>query len=103
MHCAVYAGVAIRLDVPPRVFRLSSGGTFRLWHPASATGILSEPPNPPHPNCEVFVIRAVIPFLLLTVSPLPAQQPAPLQPPLERLKSDIERITRSVDASWGVY
>ena len=37
----------------------------------------------------------------LPVSGQPAPQPPP--PPLERLRSSIERITRSTDASWGIY
>lgn len=48
-------------------------------------------------------VKAVI-FLVATLAPLPcvAQQPPPLAP-LDRLKSNIERITRSVNAKWGVY
>lgn len=42
-------------------------------------------------------------FWLLSLSkPLEAQQ-SPPQTPLERLHSNIERITKSVDAQWGIY
>jgi beta-lactamase class A len=35
--------------------------------------------------------------------PAVAQQPAPPQPPLQRLRAAIERTTRSVNATWGIY
>lgn len=47
------------------------------------------------------MIRSVLALLLLLAGPLAAQQPS--QTPLERLRADIERTTRSVDATWGIY
>ena len=42
-------------------------------------------------------------FLLFSLSkPLDAQQ-SPPQTPLKRLRSNIERISKSVDAQWGIY
>jgi len=42
-------------------------------------------------------------LLLFSLSkPLDAQQ-SPLQTPLKCLRSNIERITKSVDAQWGIY
>ena len=44
--------------------------------------------------------------LLLTFTALPAWlagQPRPAPTPLDRLQSNIERITRSVNATWGIY
>lgn len=46
-------------------------------------------------------LRSAIVVILLTASaPLQAQQPVP---PLERLRANIERITRSINATWGIY
>ena len=39
--------------------------------------------------------------LILLTAPLPAQQPA--QTPLQRVQASIERTTRSVNATWGIY
>ena len=51
-------------------------------------------------------MRSILPILLvLSSSALWAQAPAPAptQAPLDRLKSSIERITKSVNATWGIY
>jgi beta-lactamase class A len=40
-------------------------------------------------------------LILLRITPVCAQPPA--QAPFERLRSNIERITKSLDAKWGVY
>src|SRR3954465_14828848 len=41
--------------------------------------------------------RLALPFLLATVAM--AQQ----QTPLQRLQANIERVTKSVNATWGIY
>jgi len=48
------------------------------------------------------VVRAMLAVLLL-VCPTGAFQQAQQVTPLARLKTNIERITRSVDAKWGIY
>jgi beta-lactamase class A len=40
---------------------------------------------------------------LVTVATLAAQQPPAAQTPLQRAKAAIERTTRSVNATWGIY
>ncbi len=40
--------------------------------------------------------------LILLTAPAAAQQPAQ-NAPLQRLKADIDRITKSVNATWGIY
>ncbi len=40
--------------------------------------------------------------LALATAVLTAQQPAP-PAPIDRLRQSIERITRSIDATWGIY
>jgi beta-lactamase class A len=39
----------------------------------------------------------------LQAVPLPVQQPAQQQTPLQRLQSSIERTTKSANATWGIY
>jgi beta-lactamase class A len=46
---------------------------------------------------------AIVSAAVLTTATLVAQQPAPPQPPLHRLQSNIEAITKNVDAAWGIY
>jgi len=41
--------------------------------------------------------------LVLAVAPLAAQQAQPTQSPYQRLQSAVERITKSVNATWGIY
>jgi beta-lactamase class A len=48
------------------------------------------------------VARAILVVLLLVCSTSAFQQPQQVTP-LARLKTNIERITRSVDAKWGIY
>ena len=45
---------------------------------------------------------AITSSVLLCASSLPAQAPQP-QAPLARLQSNIERITKSINADWGIY
>jgi beta-lactamase class A len=45
---------------------------------------------------------AIMTVVLIAPAVLPFQQPQQISP-LERLKSNIERITRSVNAKWGIY
>lgn len=50
--------------------------------------------------------KLALPVLMLTCSAAFASaQPAPPAPvpPLERLRASIERVTRSVNATWGIY
>jgi len=44
-------------------------------------------------------------FLLVCLMGVAAAQPAaqPVPPPLKRLESNIQRITQSVNATWGIY
>jgi beta-lactamase class A len=49
--------------------------------------------------CASFLLLAVFGF----APPAAAQQPQQQPQPLNRLQSNIERITRSVNAKWGVY
>jgi beta-lactamase class A len=42
-------------------------------------------------------------FTALTAAPAAVQQPPASEPPLRGLQSAIERITRSVNATWGIY
>ncbi len=51
---------------------------------------------------KVFRIFLVFTCLALAL-PLAAQQPSQPQPPIARLQSNLERITRSVNAKWGIY
>lgn len=46
------------------------------------------------------LIALLIPIALATAAD--AQQPAPV-PPLQRLQRAIEQVTRSVNATWGIY
>jgi len=48
------------------------------------------------------VARAILVVLILVCSTSAFQQPQQVTP-LARLKTNIERITRSVDAKWGIY
>ncbi len=51
-------------------------------------------------------MRSILPILLvLSSSALWAQAPtpAPTPAPLDRLKASMERITKSVNATWGIY
>jgi beta-lactamase class A len=41
-------------------------------------------------------------LLLFMAMPISAQQPSPPSPP-DRLRSNIEQITKSVNAKWGIY
>jgi beta-lactamase class A len=50
----------------------------------------------------VCVEIAILVMAALAAGPVLAQQPAP-PAPLDRLKNNIERITRSVSAKWGIY
>jgi beta-lactamase class A len=45
-----------------------------------------------------FILLALV---LVSAAVAAARQPA--VPPLERLKADIERVTKSVNATWGIY
>src|SRR5437868_3692766 len=40
-------------------------------------------------------------FFSLALAAIASAQPAPQ--PLERLKSNVERITKSINAKWGIY
>src|SRR5581483_3533144 len=42
-------------------------------------------------------------LLVLAAPPLALQQPPPPPPPITRLQANIERITRSLNAKWGIY
>ena len=51
-------------------------------------------------------MRSTLTILFLTAATTVAAQapsPAPTPAPLERLKASIERITRSANATWGIY
>jgi beta-lactamase class A len=48
-------------------------------------------------------IASVAALLMLSFPLARAQPPAPPQAPLQRLEASIERTTRSIQASWGVY
>jgi beta-lactamase class A len=51
-------------------------------------------------------MRSTLTILFLTAATTVAAQapsPAPTPAPLDRLKSSIERITRSANATWGIY
>ena len=47
-------------------------------------------------------MRAIVVALALTAG-LTADQAVPQQTPLQRLQASIERTTRSINATWGVY
>ncbi len=48
--------------------------------------------------------RTLVAAVLLSVATVFAQAPAPsTERPIDRLKADIERTTRSVNATWGIY
>ena len=47
------------------------------------------------------VSQAFLPVLFFLSLPALAQQPAPT--PLSRLEASIERITKSINADWGIY
>ena len=42
-------------------------------------------------------------LLVLAAQPRALQQPPPPPPPISQLQANIERITRSVNARWGIY
>src|ERR1041384_1617441 len=44
-------------------------------------------------------MRLALPFLFAAIA---AAQPAP-QPPLARLEGNIQRVIKSVNATWGIY
>jgi beta-lactamase class A len=48
-------------------------------------------------------IASVAALLMLSFPLARAQAPAPPQAPLQRLEASIQRTTRSIQASWGVY
>ena len=53
---------------------------------------------------EIRLILILIAALLSFAKPLHAQTAqSPPQAPLERLRTNIEQIARSVDTSWGIY
>ncbi len=54
-------------------------------------------------NRQQTPITALLTAVLLLAAPLRAQQSAQPPAPLARLQSNIERITRSVNAKWGIY
>ncbi len=53
-------------------------------------------------NMLLRCIRALVTVTVLTTTNLAIQQPQQMTP-LTRLQSNIERITRSVNAKWGIY
>ncbi|MCL4522692.1 MAG: class A beta-lactamase-related serine hydrolase [Acidobacteria bacterium] len=52
---------------------------------------------------RVFLAALSAVALLLGIQPAGAQQPPQPPTPLARLQTNIERITRSVNAKWGIY
>ena len=47
--------------------------------------------------------RVIVAMLLLSTAVALAQTPPPQQTPLQRLEASIQRTTRSIQASWGIY
>jgi beta-lactamase class A len=48
-----------------------------------------------------FATILLAPPLIVTAQPAPVPSPAPAS--IDRLKSDLERITKTVNATWGIY
>src|SRR6266545_7560804 len=52
---------------------------------------------------SALVLTAGAALVVAAAAILAAQQPPAVQTPLQRLKASIERTTRSVNATWGIY